>query len=343
MADTLPVVLLTGGTGYIGSHTAVALMAEGYRVVLFDNFRNSERTVVQRIAQISGIVPAFVEGDVRDTALLVHTLRQQGIGAVVHFAGLKAVGESVQQPLEYYSNNVQGSQSLLEAMQQVGVGRLVFSSSATVYGVPHYLPYDEEHPTAAINPYGRTKLHVEEMLRDVAASNSNWRFATLRYFNPVGAHASGLIGEAPNGIPNNLMPYIAQVAVGERPHLNVFGNDYDTPDGTGVRDYIHVMDLAEGHVAALRFLDANTGWHAFNLGSGTGTSVMEMVKAFEMASGRNVPCQIGPRRDGDLPAYYAKADKAQTHLHWKTHRTIDEMCASTWKWQQFHAREQADA
>ena len=264
MADTLPVVLLTGGTGYIGSHTAVALMAEGYRVVLFDNFRNSERTVVQRIAQISGIVPAFVEGDVRDTALLVHTLRQQGIGAVVHFAGLKAVGESVQQPLEYYSNNVQGSQSLLEAMQQVGVERLVFSSSATVYGVPHYLPYDEEHPTAAINPYGRTKLHVEEMLRDVAASNSNWRFATLRYFNPVGAHPSGLIGESPNGIPNNLMPYIAQVAVGERPHLNVFGNDYDTPDGTGVRDYIHVMDLADGHVAALRFLDANTGWHACN-------------------------------------------------------------------------------
>ena len=343
MADTLPVVLLTGGTGYIGSHTAVALMAEGYRVVLFDNFRNSERTVVQRIAQISGIVPAFVEGDVRDTALLVHTLRQQGIGAVVHFAGLKAVGESVQQPLEYYSNNVQGSLSLLEAMQEVEVTRLVFSSSATVYGVPHYLPYDEEHPTSAINPYGRTKLHVEEMLRDVAASSENWRFATLRYFNPVGAHESGLIGEAPNGVPNNLMPYIAQVAVGERTHLNVFGGDYNTPDGTGVRDYIHVMDLAEGHVAALRFLVANAGWHSFNLGSGAGTSVLEMVKAFETASGRKVPCQIGPRRDGDLPAYYAKADKAQTVLHWKTHRTINEMCASTWKWQQYDAKEKGDA
>jgi UDP-glucose 4-epimerase len=332
-------VLLTGGTGYIGSHTAVTLIEAGYQVVLLDNLCNSQADMVDRIAALSGARPVFVEGDVRDTALVRDTLERHSIEAVIHFAGLKAVGESVERPIDYYANNVQGSINLLQAMQAAGVHRLVFSSSATVYGTPHYLPYDEQHPTAAINPYGRTKLQVEEFLHDVAASSADWRFATLRYFNPVGAHPSGLIGEAPNGIPNNLMPYIAQVAVGTRPWLNVFGDDYDTPDGTGVRDYIHVMDLAEGHLAALRFLQEHAGWHAFNLGTGQGTSVLDMVRTFESASGVPVPYHIAPRRDGDLPAYYAKADKAREQLGWQAHRTLHDMCASTWRWQQNFSRQ----
>ncbi len=326
-------ILLTGGTGYIGSHTAVVMAQAGHDVVLYDNLCNSQADVAERIARITGRQVPLVQGDVRDTALLAATLQEHGVTAVMHFAGLKAVGESVQQPVEYYANNVQGTISLLQAMQQAGARNVVFSSSATVYGVPQYLPYDEQHPTAAINPYGRTKLQVEEILADLAHSDPSWRIAVLRYFNPVGAHESGLIGELPNGVPNNLMPYIAQVATGERAALNVFGDDYDTPDGTGVRDYIHVMDLAEGHRDALAWLAGHAGWHAFNLGTGQGTSVLQMVKAFEQASARPVPCQMAPRRAGDLPAYYAKADKAQAELGWHAHRTLADMCASTWNWQ----------
>ena len=247
-------VLLTGGTGYIGSHTALALVQAGHEVVLYDNLCNSKASVVDRLAQLLGQRPIFVQGDVRDTARLTQTMQQHAVDAVVHFAGLKAVGESVAKPVDYYANNVQGTVSLLQAMQAARVKTLVFSSSATVYGVPQYLPYDEDHPTSATNPYGRSKLHVEEILRDLAASDASWRLISLRYFNPVGAHESGLLGEDPNGIPNNLMPFIAKVATGQLPELGVFGNDYDTPDGTGVRDYIHVMDLADGHLKALEFL-----------------------------------------------------------------------------------------
>lgn len=329
-------ILLTGGAGYIGSHAAVVLSQAGHQVVLFDNFSNSRPAVLARLQQILGKALVCVEGDIRDTPLLSQTLQEHAIEAVVHFAGLKAVGDSVAQPLSYYANNVQGSVSLLQAMQASGARTLVFSSSATVYGDPQYLPYDEDHPTCAINPYGRTKLHIEEMLKDVAPSDASWRIACLRYFNPVGAHESGLIGEDPQGTPNNLMPYLAQVATGQRPHLNVFGNDYPTPDGTGVRDYIHVMDLAEGHLAALDFLgqSGNQGWHAINLGTGKGTSVLEMVQAFEAASGQPVPYKIVPRRPGDLPTYYAKADKVQGLLGWQARRSLQDMCASTWHWQQ---------
>lgn len=333
-------ILLTGGTGYIGSHTAVVLAGAGHRPVLLDNLSNSSADVVDRLAQITGTRFPFIEGDIRDTALLRRVLADEGIGAVVHFAGLKAVGESVEQPLRYYDNNVGGTISLLQAMDESGVGTLVFSSSATVYGQPAYLPLDEAHPTGATNPYGRTKLHIEEMLAELAASGANWRIACLRYFNPVGAHASGLIGEDPNGIPNNLMPYIARVAGGRLPFLNVFGDDYPTPDGTGVRDYIHVMDLAEGHRAAIDFLagSAGAGWHAFNLGTGCGYSVLDMVRAFEQASGRPVPYRIAPRRPGDVAACYAKADKAADQLAWRAVRSLDDMCASTWHFQQRTAR-----
>ena len=333
-------ILLTGGTGYIGSHTAVVLAEAGHRPVLLDNLSNSSADVVDRLAQITGTRFPFIEGDIRDTALLRRVLADEGIGAVVHFAGLKAVGESVEQPLRYYDNNVGGTISLLQAMDESGVGTLVFSSSATVYGQPAYLPLDEVHPTGATNPYGRTKLHIEEMLAELAASGTNWRIACLRYFNPVGAHASGLIGEDPNGIPNNLMPYIARVAGGRLPFLNVFGDDYPTPDGTGVRDYIHVMDLAEGHRAALDFLagSAGAGWHAFNLGTGCGYSVLDMVRAFEQASGRPVPYRIALRRSGDIACYYAKADLAAAELGWRAVRSLDDMCASTWHFQQRTAR-----
>ena len=333
-------ILLTGGTGYIGSHTAVVLAEAGHRPVLLDNLSNSSADVVDRLAQITGTRFPFIEGDIRDTALLRRVLADEGIAAVVHFAGLKAVGESVEQPLRYYDNNVGGTISLLQAMDETGVGTLVFSSSATVYGQPAYLPLDEVHPTGATNPYGRTKLHIEEMLAELAASGTHWRIACLRYFNPVGAHASGLIGEDPNGIPNNLMPYIARVAGGRLPFLNVFGDDYPTPDGTGVRDYIHVMDLAEGHRAAIDFLagSAGAGWHAFNLGTGCGYSVLDMVRAFEQASGRPVPYRIAPRRPGDIACYYAKADLAAAELGWRAVRSLDDMCASTWHFQQRTAR-----
>ena len=327
-------LLLTGGTGYIGSHTAVVLSQAGHEVVLLDNFSNSKQAVLGRLETILGHALPFVQADVRDTAKVSQALQTHGIQAVVHFAGLKAVGESVAQPLNYFANNLQGTLSLLQAMQAAQVHQLVFSSSATVYGEPQYLPLDEQHPTSATNPYGRTKLHIEEMLHDLSASNPAWRIACLRYFNPVGAHDSGLIGEDPNGIPNNLMPFVAQVAAGLRPAVQVFGNDYDTPDGTGVRDYIHVMDLAQGHLAALHFLQAQTGWHAINLGTGQGHSVLEMVKAFEAASGKPVAFNIVPRRPGDVASCYAKVDKAQALLNWQASRGLPQMCEDAWRAQQ---------
>ncbi len=327
-------ILLTGGAGYIGSHTAVVLADAGYGVTLYDNFSNSSRSVIQNLQTITGQRFNLVEGDVRDTATLERALREHDIEAVIHFAGLKAVGESVEKPVEYFDNNVVGTVSLLKAMHCAGIRNLVFSSSATVYGQPHYLPIDESHPTSATNPYGRTKLHIEELLADLARSDSSQRILCLRYFNPVGAHESGLIGEDPNDIPNNLMPYIARVASGRLPHLNVFGDDYDTPDGTGVRDYIHVMDLADGHLAGLMHLQKSTGWQAINLGTGKGFSVLEMVRAFEQACGRPIPYQITDRRAGDIATCYAKADKAWQHLGWRAERTLEEMCTSAWRFTQ---------
>ena len=327
-------VLLTGGTGYIGSHTAVVLTNAGHRVTLFDNLCNSQRDLVSRLEEITGQAMDFVEGDVRDTALLSSTFKQYNIDAVIHFAGLKAVGDSVAHPLDYFATNVQGSISLLQAMQANEIKTLVFSSSATVYGEPQYLPYDEAHPTNAINPYGRTKLHVEEMLSDLAASDPTWSIAVLRYFNPVGAHDSALIGELPTGVPNNLMPYLVQVASGRQDVLRVFGSDYDTCDGTGERDYIHVIDLAEGHMAALNFLADNTGWHAVNLGTGSATSVLALVHTFESVTGKTIPVNMVGRRPGDLPAYYANPAKAQTLLGWCAKRSVEEMCVSAWRWEE---------
>jgi UDP-glucose 4-epimerase len=322
-------ILLTGGTGYIGSHTAVALLAAGHQVVLFDNLSNSQASVVDALETITGQRIPFVEGDIRNTAFMAQTLSNWRIDAVIHFAGLKAVGESVATPLAYYDNNVGGTIGLLQAMQKTGIKTLVFSSSATVYGVPQYLPIDEAHPTGATNPYGRTKLHIEHMLAEMAQADASWRIAALRYFNPAGAHDSGLIGENPNGIPNNLMPYIVRVALGQLPELQVFGNDYDTPDGTGVRDYIHVMDLAEGHVAALEILQkTQLAFDTFNLGTGQGYSVVDMVKAYEAANGVQVPYRVAPRRPGDVAACFAKVDKAQAVLRWSARRSLQKMCHS---------------
>ncbi len=327
-------ILLTGGMGYIGSHTAIVLSHLGHQVVLYDNLSNSSDSTHEKLEQITGQRIPFVSGDVRDSAMLKNTLVTHCIDAIVHFAGLKAVGESVKKPVDYYANNVQGTISLLQAMQSVDIKTLVFSSSATVYGEPKYLPLDEHHPTSTTNPYGRSKLHIEEMLNDLVASDPDWRVACLRYFNPVGAHDSGLIGENPNGVPNNLMPYIAQVATRKRPYLNVFGGDYPTEDGTGVRDYIHVMDLAEGHAAALNFLSKTTGWHAINLGTGSGFSVLEMIQVFEEASVCKVPYKIVARRAGDVAACYADPKKASEVLNWIAKRNIYDMCASTWRFQQ---------
>lgn len=327
-------VLLTGGLGYIGSHAAAVLAQAGFEVVLYDNLCNSKRYVLDRLEAITGLRLPFVEGDVRNTALLESVLKAHRIEAVIHFAGLKAVGESVELPLTYFDNNVGGALSLVKAMQNTGVTTLVFSSSATVYGEPQYVPIDECHPTVATNPYGRTKLHIEEMLSDLTSSDDRWRIVCLRYFNPVGAHESGLIGEDPAGIPNNLMPYIAQVADGTLPILHVYGNDYDTPDGSGIRDYIHVMDLAEGHSAALRFLEAEKGWHALNLGTGIGYSVLEMVEAFEAASGQKVAYQIAQRRPGDVARCYASPCKSHSSLGWRALRGLEVMCASAWAFQQ---------
>ncbi|MBU3621002.1 UDP-glucose 4-epimerase GalE [Polynucleobacter sp. CS-Odin-A6] len=325
-------ILLTGGMGYIGSHTAVLLANTGHQVHIYDNLCNSSPSTLERIQKITSKDIGFTEGDVRDTEKLADVLRKEKIGAVIHLAGLKAVGESSQKPIEYYANNVQGSISLIQAMQSAGINTLVFSSSATVYGDPIYLPYDEEHPTKPTNPYGRNKLQIEDMLRDLSVSDKEWKISCLRYFNPVGAHESGHIGEDPNGIPNNLMPVIGQVVNGILPSLNIFGNDYDTPDGTGKRDYIHVMDLAEGHLAALVWLQSNPGCHNFNLGSGDSYSVLDLLYHFEQASGLKIPHQVVGRRPGDLPEYYAKADKAEKLLGWKAKKTLSDICSSSWLW-----------
>ena len=326
-------ILLTGGTGYVGSHTAVVLAQAGHNIILYDNLCNSQLEVVNRLNKISGQSMTFIEGDVRDTRLLLASLKQHNIEAVIHFAGIKAVGESVKNPIEYFSTNVQGSLSLLQAMKQSDIKKLVFSSSATVYGIPEYLPYDEDHPTSAVNPYGRTKLHVEEMLSDLSDSDPLWSIAVLRYFNPVGAHESAMIGELPTGTPNNLMPYIVQVASGSLSALTVFGDDYLTRDGTGERDFIHVMDLAEGHLSALEFISDESGWHAFNIGTGKSTTVLELVHEFEHITHQKIPLKISSRRLGDLPAYYANPAKAKSLLGWEAKRSIADMCLSAWRWE----------
>lgn len=326
-------ILLTGGAGYIGSHTAVVLSQAGHEVVLLDNFCNSNPSVLERLQNILGKSLPCIEADVRNTDAVEKVLREYKIYAVIHFAGLKAVGESVINPVLYYANNVQSSISLLQAMQKVGVKTLVFSSSATVYGEPQYLPYDEDHPTKPMNPYGQSKLQVEEILSDLSASDPEWKIASLRYFNPVGAHESGLIGEDPNGTPNNLMPYVAKVASGELPHLNIFGDDYETRDGTGERDYIHVIDLAEGHMAAINFLKDHAGLEVINLGTGKPNSVFDLVSSFEKVSNKKIEKVIVQRRPGDLPIYFAKPNKAADILGWKAKRNLDQMCQSVWEWQ----------
>jgi UDP-glucose 4-epimerase len=325
-------IMVTGGAGYIGSHTCVELIRHGHSVVIYDNFCNSHGEVLNRIERIAGVKPTVVKGDVRDYDALVTALQDHGCRAVIHFAGLKSVAESVSRPALYYDNNVAGTLKLVQAMQHTGVPSLVFSSSATVYGEPNSLPLKEDHPLAPFSPYGRTKMVVEEMLNEVAASASPLKVAILRYFNPVGSHESGMMGEDPHGLPNNLMPFISQVAVGRRPFLNVYGNDYDTPDGTGVRDYVHVMDLATGHLRALEYLDRHDLLKV-NLGTGTGSSVMDLVRAFETAAGKAIPVQFAPRRDGDIASYYASPDLARDLLGWSAQRDINEMCRDTWKWQ----------
>jgi UDP-glucose 4-epimerase len=330
-------ILITGGAGYIGSHTCVELLGAGYKLVVIDNFSNSKPAVLGRVEQISGCPLTFMEVDIRDRGALRDVFRAHDIDAVIHFAGLKAVGESVAQPLRYYDNNISGSIALFEVMAESGVKTLVFSSSATVYGDPHSVPIREDFPLSATNPYGRSKLMLEEMLRDVFRADESWRIALLRYFNPVGAHESGTIGEDPNGIPNNLMPYITQVAIGRLPQLSVFGDDYPTPDGTGVRDYIHVVDLARGHLAALRALDGQPGVMTVNLGTGKGYSVLDMVRAFEQASGRPVPYRVVARRAGDVAQCYADASLAEYLLGWRAERGLDAMCRDSWRWQEWAA------
>lgn len=327
-------VLLTGGAGYIGSHTAVECLTAGHEVVVFDNLSNSSVKSLDRVAQIAGKSVTFVQGDIRERAALRALFARHAIDAVVHFAGLKAVGESVEKPLLYYDNNIAGSIALFEEMTAAGVKSVVFSSSATVYGDPATVPITEDFPLSATNPYGRSKLFIEEMLRDIALADAGWNIALLRYFNPVGAHESGLIGEDPRGIPNNLMPYVAQVAVGRRPQLSVFGGDYPTPDGTGVRDYIHVVDLARGHVAALNKLLKLGGVQTWNLGTGRGVSVLDMVHAFEAASGKPVPYQIVARRAGDVAQCWADPSRAARDLDWRAEYDLPRMCADAWRWQQ---------
>lgn len=327
-------IFVTGGAGYIGSHTCVELLEAGHEVTVFDNFCNSTPEALARVAAITGRQVRLIEGDIRNRAALESALKESQPQQVIHFAGLKAVGESVQQPLRYYDNNVVGTVRLLEAMEATGVRSIVFSSSATVYGDPQRLPLTEDHPLSTTNPYGQTKLVIENMLREVHQSNPAWRVAILRYFNPVGAHPSGLIGEDPQGIPNNLMPYVTQVAVGKRDYLNVWGSDYATPDGTGVRDYIHVVDLARGHVKALDHLMLHEGCVAINLGSGTGYSVLDMVRALATASGRDVPYKVGPRRPGDVAACYANAKLAEQLLGWRAERGLAQICEDAWRWQQ---------
>lgn len=327
-------ILLTGGTGYIGSHTAVELLNSGYDVVIIDNLYNSKKTVLDRIAAITGKKPSFYEGDVLNTELLIKIFKNEKIDAVIHFAGLKAVGESVAKPIFYYENNIGSTISLCKAMIETGVKNLVFSSSATVYGDPASVPINEDFPTGGTtNPYGTSKYMIERILMDWQKANPEQNVALLRYFNPVGAHQSGLIGEDPNGIPNNLMPYITQVAIGKRTELSVFGNDYATKDGTGVRDYIHVVDLAKGHVKAIEKLQAKVGIGIWNLGTGHGYSVLEVVKAFEKACGKEIKYKIAPRRAGDIAKCYADPAKANKELGWKAEYGIEEMCSDSWNWQ----------
>lgn len=326
-------VLVTGGAGYIGSHTVLLLLEAGYSVVVLDNLSNSSRESLNRVERLTGKSLEFIEGDIRDSDCLNQLFESRDIASVIHFAGLKAVGESVAQPLRYYDCNVTGTLMLLEAMDSAGVRTMVFSSSATVYGDPASVPIREDFPLSATNPYGATKLHIEGMLRDLYRSDDRWCIALLRYFNPVGAHKSGQIGEDPCGIPNNLMPYIAQVAVGKRERLDIFGGDYPTQDGTGVRDYIHVMDLAEGHLAALRALEDKKSMITANLGTGRGYSVLEMVNAFSAATGREVPYRIVDRRPGDVASCYSDPANAERVLAWKATRGIDAMCADHWRWQ----------
>jgi UDP-glucose 4-epimerase len=326
-------ILVTGGAGYIGSHACVELIGAGHEVVIVDNLCNSKSSVQDRIEEIAGKHCMFEHVDVRDSAGLEAVFAAHKFNAVMHFAGLKSVGESVEQPLRYYDNNVCGSVALLQTMARFDVKKLVFSSSATVYGDPATVPITENFPLGATNPYGRSKLMIEAMLRDLALADPSWRIALLRYFNPVGAHESGLIGEDPNGIPNNLLPYIAQVAEGRRAILSVYGNDYPTKDGTGMRDYIHVVDLAIGHVKTLAKLAAHAGVYTYNLGTGRANSVLEMVRAFEKASGRPIPYKIVERRPGDIATCYADTALAERELGWRAERNIDQMCADSWRWQ----------
>jgi len=326
-------ILLSGGTGYIASLTCVRLIEGGLTPILLDNFCNSKPAVLDRVAELTGIRPAFIEADVRDRPRLDALLARHPVDAVIHFAGLKAVGDSVRDPLAYYDNNVHGSRILLSALHDAGVRNIVFSSSATVYGDPLVVPLDEDAPTRVANPYGRTKLVVEDMMRDLAGAHADWSVTLLRYFNPVGAHPSGRMGEDPRGEPNNLVPFIAQVAVGRRERLTVYGDDYPTPDGTGVRDYIHVLDLADGHIAALRHTLGRPGVHLYNLGTGRGHSVFEVVRAFERACGRALPCVIAPRRTGDVARYWADPGRAARELGWQATRSLDQMCADAWRWQ----------
>jgi UDP-glucose 4-epimerase len=326
-------ILVTGGAGYIGSHTVIELLAAGYAVTVVDNLSNSSEEALRRVATISGKRPEFVNGDVRDAALLKALLSRQKFDACIHFAGLKAVGESVAKPLEYYDNNVAGTNTLLSELRDAGVKKFIFSSSATVYGDPEFVPLTESARTGATNPYGRSKWMVEFVLNDLALADASWAIGILRYFNPVGAHESGLIGEDPAGIPNNLMPFVAQVAVGKLKELSVYGDDYATRDGTGVRDYIHVVDLAKGHLAALDQVFKQDGAFTVNLGTGNGYTVKDMISAFEKASGRSVPFKVVARRPGDIAECYADPAYAQSLLGWRAEKGIEQMCADGWRWQ----------
>ncbi len=329
-------ILVTGGSGYIGSHTVIELVAAGYKPIIIDNLSNSKKEAIDQIEKITGTLPVFYELDLSDEVGMEQVFREHEIDAVIHFAGLKAVGESVREPLKYYMNNIAGTLSLYCVMERVGCKNMVFSSSATVYGDPQTLPINESFPLSATNPYGRSKLMLEEILTDLAIGDPSLNVMLLRYFNPVGAHPSGLIGEDPNGIPNNLMPYIAQVAVGRLQELNIYGNDYDTPDGTGVRDYIHVVDLAKGHVKALQAMSELNGVRIYNLGTGRGYSVLDVVKAFSAAKGEPIPHKFSPRRPGDVAACYADPQKAREELGWVAEKGIEEMCADVWRWQSTH-------
>lgn len=326
-------ILVTGGAGYIGSHTTVELLNAGHEVVVVDNLSNSSSESLRRVEEITGKNVEFHEADVRDKEMLDAIFNKHDFEAVIHFAGLKAVGESVAKALFYYQNNLESTLTLLERMEFFDVRKLVFSSSATVYGNPDTLPITESAPKSATNPYGQTKLMIEQILEDVTATQENWNITSLRYFNPIGAHESGLIGEDPNGIPNNLVPYISQVAIGKLAALSVYGDDYDTPDGTGVRDYIHVVDLAKAHLAALEHLDHPNEYKAYNIGTGTGTSVLEMVHAFEAASGKTVPYNIVARRPGDIASCYADPSLANQELGWSAEKTVEDACRDGWKWQ----------